>query len=380
MWWAGGRRHRREPLLGVVVPAYGVEHWLPEALDSLLTSTHRPLDVVVVDDGSPDASGEIAEEYAARDDRVRVVHTPNGGLGAARNVGAAHVRGDYLTFLDSDDVVPAAAYATVVAELEGSGSDFATGSVLRWEAPPPAGLGLHEPPWMHRLHHPRRTGITVDEHPEILGDVFAWNKVFRRSFWDGAGLSWPEGVRYEDQPTTTRAYLAGRFDVLPNVVYHWRIRADGSSITQQRSSLEDLTDRWATKRMSLDAVREHGDPAVASVFLDRVLAGDLHRYFTGIPGCDDAWWELLAAGVRELWADRSLVHSGLPPVHRLTGWLVEQDRRRDAAAVMEWFGRVGPPAPQAERGGVRVLAVPPEVLDVGSVPPVALEIRAHERT
>ncbi|WP_248580107.1 glycosyltransferase family 2 protein [Nocardioides sp. InS609-2] len=379
MKWAARRRHRREPTLGVVVPAYGVEHWLPESLDSLLSSSHHELDVVVVDDGSPDASGEIAEEYAARDARVRVVHTDNGGLGAARNVGTAHVRGDYLTFLDSDDVVPASAYATLVGELENTGSDFATGSIFRWEAPPPAGAGLHEPPWMHRLHNPARRGITAREHPEILGDVFAWNKVFRRSFWDEAGLAWPEGVRYEDQPTTTRAYLSGRFDVLPNVVYHWRIRTDGTSITQQRSSLQDLTDRWETKRMSLAAVREYDDPSVSAVFLDRVLAGDLHRYFTAIPGCDDAWWELLVSGARELWGDRSLVLSGLPPVHRLTGWLVEQDRRADAAAVMDWIARVGAPAPQTDRDGVRCLDVPAEVLDPTGVDPAALAIRAHER-
>ena len=379
MKWAARRRHRREPTLGVVVPAYGVEQWLPEALDSVLSASHRELDVVVVDDGSPDASGEIAEEYAARDARVRVVHTDNGGLGAARNVGTAHVRGDYLAFLDSDDVVPAAAYATLVGELEQSGSDFATGSILRWEAPPPDGAGLHEPPWMHRLHHPARPGITAREHPEILGDVFAWNKVFRRSFWDEAALSWPEGTRYEDQPTTTRAYLAGRFDVLPNLVYHWRIRTDGTSITQQRSTLADLTDRWETKRMSLAAVREYDDPSVSAVFLDRVLAGDLHRYFTGIPGCEDAWWDLLVAGVREFWGDHSLVLSGLPPVHRLTGWLVEQDRRADAAAVMGWFDRVGAPAPQTDRDGVRCLDVPLDVLDPTGVDPAALAVRADER-
>ena len=109
----------------------------------------------------------------------------------------------------------------------------------------------------------------------MLGDVFAWNKLFRRSFWDSAGLSWPEGVRYEDQPTTTRAFLAGTFDVLPAIVYHWRIREDGSSITQQRGSVRDLTDRWETKRMSYAAVHAAGDARVESVFVDRVLAGDL---------------------------------------------------------------------------------------------------------
>ncbi len=362
-------RVHRAPLVSVVVPAYGVEAWLGECLDSLLAQEHRALEVVVVDDGSPDRSAAIAEGYAARDDRVRVVRRPNGGLGAARNTGVASATGEYLAFADSDDVVPPAAYATLVAALERSGSDFATGSCVRWESD-----GLHEPPWMRRLHTPPRRGATVAEHPELLGDVFAWNKLFRRSWWDAQGLSWPEGVRYEDQPTTTRAFLAGRFDVLDEVVYHWRIRAEGTSITQQRSSLADLRDRAATKLDSLAAVRAHGDPDVEAVFVDRVLAGDLHRYFVEIPGCDDAWWHLLRGMVADIWTDRSLVDSGLPPVHRLVGWLVEQDRREDAAAVIRWFLALDGPAPRAGRR----LAVPPEVLDPASVPPSALAVRPHE--
>ena len=184
---------------------------------------------------------------------------------------------------------------------------------------------------MRRLHSSRSAGV-IDEHPEILGDVFAWNKLFRRSTsGTQPDLRWPEGIRYEDQPTTTRAYLrARRFDVLPDVVYRWRIRTDGSSITQQRSSLADLRDRWQTKEMALSSVEEYGAPRVTAVFRDRVLAGDLHRYFAEIPGCHDDWWGLLVSGVQAFWGDRSLTHSGLPPVHRLTGWLVEQDRREDA--------------------------------------------------
>jgi glycosyltransferase involved in cell wall biosynthesis len=355
--------------VSVVVPVYDVERWLPESLDSLLGQDGVDLQVVVVDDGSPDGSGAIADEYAARDDRVTVLHVPNGGLGSARNVGTERVTGEYLGFLDSDDVLPRGALATLATTLEESGSDFVTGSVVRWEPD-----GLHEPPWMRRLHRERRTGITAREHPEILGDVFAWNKLFRTSFWRGQGLEWPEGVRYEDQPTTTRAYLAGAFDVVPDVVYHWRIRRDGSSITQQRASLTDLRDRWRTKRMALDAVQEYDDPGTSAYFLDRVLAGDLHRYFVEIPDAPDEWWRLLVDGVHDLWGERSLVHSGLPPVHRLVGWLVEQDRRADAESVVRWVHTLDGPAP---REGDH-LVVPPDVLDVSDVDTAALALRDHE--
>ena len=186
--------------------------------------------------------------------------------------------------------------------------------------------------------------------------MFAWNKLFRTEFWRDTGLAWPEGVRYEDQPTTTRAYLrARRFGVIPEVVYHWRIRTDGTSITQQRSSLEDLRDRWETKLTSLRCVEEYDAAKVTEVFRDRVLAGDLHRYFAEIPGCSDEWWELLRSGVRSIWGSRSLTHSGLLPVDRLVGWLVEQGRRDEAAAVVELRPRAGPPGgPRRDPRGARL--------------------------
>lgn len=354
-----------QPVIGVVVPVYDVADLLPACLDSILAQTHADLHVVVVDDGSRDASGAIADDYAARDARVEVVHTANHGLGAARNEGIRRVRGEYLAFADSDDAMPPGALATLLASLEGSGSDFATGSVARWE-----GEALTEPPWMARLHTPGRTGLVVADHPEVMGDVFAWNKLFRRTFWDGAGLDWPEGLRYEDQPTLTRAYLAGRFDVLSGVVYHWRIRSDGSSITQQRSSLADLRDRFTTKEMSLASVEEYVASAVAEgdragraahvrdVFLDRVLAGDLHRYFDEIPGCTEEWWALLVEGVRALWGDRGLTGSVLTPAYRLVGWLVLHGRREQAAAVVAWMRAHRTPLPRRRTLRGTVLDVP----------------------
>ena len=367
-WW------RRSPLVGVVVPAYGVEGWIDECLASLVAQTHRRWEAVVVDDGSPDRSGEIAEQWARRDERIRVVHTENAGLGAARNTGVRHVGGDYLAFLDSDDALPPTAYADLVRSLERSGSDFATGSVARW-----VGGERTEPRWMRRLHRPPGSGMRIEDRPQLLGDVFAWNKLWRRTSWDGAGLSWPEGTRYEDQPTTTRSFLGGRFDVLDAIVYAWRVRE--GSITESRTSVEDLRDRLATKRASLASVREHASTAVEEVFLERVMPGDLWRYFLQVPGCTDEWWRLLQAGVQELWAQRSLVHSDLPPVHRLAGWLVEQDRRDDVVRLIDWhrsLGRERAPRVQDPATGAWRIAVPPEVLDEATVDPAALAVRPHE--
>lgn len=360
----------------MVVPVYDVEAYLPACLDSVLASAWADLEVVVVDDGSTDGSGAVADDYAGRDPRVRVVHTVNRGLGAARNEGLRHTTGPLVTFADSDDTVPATAYDVLHRQLARSGCDFVTGSIAWWF--PGAERELVEPPWMRRLHR-TRAALVVDQHPELLGDVFAWNKLFRRDFWDGAGLSWVEGHRYEDQPTTTAAYLrARRFGVVPEVVYHWRQRADGTSITQQRGSLDDLRDRWATKRMARASVLDYGSDKVTRVFQDKVLPGDLHRYFLHIPDADDEWYALLEAGVRELFGARSLTRSGLPPVHRLTGWLVEQGRRDDAARVMSYVATLAPGerVPRTEDAAGRRLD--PPVLDPRSVDRSALALRDDE--
>lgn len=93
------------PLVSVIVPMYNVEKYLPACVDSLLAQTLADMEIILVDDGSPDRSGQIAEEYSQRDSRVRVVHRENGGLGPARNSGLEVARGEYVGFVDSDDWV-----------------------------------------------------------------------------------------------------------------------------------------------------------------------------------------------------------------------------------------------------------------------------------
>jgi len=362
--------------VSLVVPAYDVADFLPACLDSILAQTFEDLEVVVVDDGSPDASGDIAEAYAARDPRVRVLHIANRGLGGARNEGMRHVRGELLGFADSDDLLPPDAIARMVEAQRADGADFVVGGVerLQGDGDDVELVGL---PWMRRLHRERRT-VAIEEHPEILGDVFAWNKLFHRDFVAAGALHWPERLRYEDQPATTEAYLrARRFTVIPEVVYHWRVREDGSSITQQRATLADLRDRWRTKQMSLDAVQAHGSAKVTRIFRNRVLPGDLARYFTEIPGCQDEWWQELRAGVAHFWdAEWPITATRMAPVFRLVGWLVVQDRREDAAAVVTYARELGRPLDRVREPDHVRIDVP--VLDLAGVDPAALRLHPEE--
>ena len=107
-----------QTVISVIVPIYKVEQYLRQCVDSILNQTHSALEVILVDDGSPDGSGKICDEYAARDSRVRVIHKKNGGLSDARNAGIDIAQGDYIAFVDSDDWLEPDTYESMLAAME----------------------------------------------------------------------------------------------------------------------------------------------------------------------------------------------------------------------------------------------------------------------
>lgn len=115
------------PKLSVVVPVYNVEKYIGEMIESLQKQTLRDLQIILVDDGSPDRSGEICDEYAAKDDRITVIHKPNGGVGAARNDGLDAATGEWIVFCDSDDWVEPDAFEKLVDAGEKAGADVVFG-------------------------------------------------------------------------------------------------------------------------------------------------------------------------------------------------------------------------------------------------------------
>lgn len=113
------------PMISVIVPVYRAEAFLRKCTDSILRQSHQDLELLLIDDGSPDGSGALCDAIAAEDSRVRVFHKPNGGVSSARNLGLGEARGEYIAFVDSDDYLEPQALALLLTALRESGADSA---------------------------------------------------------------------------------------------------------------------------------------------------------------------------------------------------------------------------------------------------------------
>lgn len=215
------------PRFSVIVPVYQVQAYLHACLESVLEQSYGDFELIVVDDCSPDGSGEIADAMAAGDARVGVVHLPeNTGLGRARNAGMARAEGDYLIFLDSDDTMAAGALQAVADRLAAT----AEPDVLVYD--------YDRTYWDGRAERNQFAAIvaetgpevfTLDERPELLRLIMvAWNKAYRREFVEKLPLTFPAGY-YEDTPFTYPVLLAAEtIAVLDRVCVHYRQRRRGS--------------------------------------------------------------------------------------------------------------------------------------------------------
>ncbi len=168
------------PRFSVIVPAYKVQAYLHECLESVLGQSYPDLEVIAVDDCSPDACGALVDEFAARDARVRPVHLPeNGGVGRARNAGVEHATGDYLVFLDGDDTLAPDALRAIADRIKEAGDPdvvvydhahaFWTGALVR-------------SPFLGQLTEQGPVPFRLDDRPGLLKlPLVAWNKAYRRS-------------------------------------------------------------------------------------------------------------------------------------------------------------------------------------------------------
>lgn len=233
-------------LISVIMPVYKVESYLAESIESVLNQDHRNLELILIDDGSPDRSGQICDDYAAKDSRVRVIHQKNAGAAAAKNAGLRITSGTYLLFVDSDDYLQPNVLGymlKVLKEHDADAAQFSFRDVYLTHADPQ----ILEPCVLNEKAY--LTRFTKDWTCALL-----WNKLYKRSLFEG--IFFEEGHKIDDEYFTYRGFLEPCKVVLDDtVIYNYRKRASSvmSSPEAGEQRILDCIDAIASRRKTVTA-------------------------------------------------------------------------------------------------------------------------------
>lgn len=232
-----------EPFISVIIPVYKVEQYLERCVESVRNQTYQNIEIILVDDGSPDACPQMCEEFAAKDERIRVIHQENKGLSGARNTGIDHAKGEYLAFLDSDDLWSVHFLESLYRALKEHDADIAQ---CRWEY-------MHGDCIIEAYDaNAKRECFTGRE---MLANLYiqtgayyvvAWNKLYKKELFEN--IRYPEGRINEDEATTYKLFdQAKKCVVVDNALYGYFVGSGSTSITRSGFNLKKLDFRLAQK-------------------------------------------------------------------------------------------------------------------------------------
>ncbi|GAB3648662.1 glycosyltransferase family 2 protein [Glycomyces tarimensis] len=248
------------PSLSIVIPVYRAEDYLAGCLDSIVGGGGEQLEIVLADDCSPDGSRAIADRYAQRDRRVRVVSTPeNAGSGPARNYGLTHATGEYVWFVDADDELKPGAVDRVITALTADEERPDVVLVQHEKVRDTGAVEVGELGDLAERCPVDPTGFTLEEWPQIVDYTHTpWTKVSRREFLTAIDLDFPSGW-YTDIPWTYGLFRrAKRMAVVTECCYQWIQRA-GSSITRTRDDRHfDVFTQWHRVWDDFEGVQDQG--------------------------------------------------------------------------------------------------------------------------
>ncbi len=237
--------------VSVIVPVYNVEAFLPRCLDSIVGQTLREIEIICVDDQSPDRSIDILNAYAAKDERIRIIRQENRGLGGARNAGFEAAEGEYILYVDSDDWIDADYCEKLYNAAAAAGADVACAS-LRKERP-------SYDKWILRVEE----SLTLDDAQAKFAACFCppnfcvVNKLMRRSLLDGMNLRFREKVCYEDVEYIMRVIAeSGTMVTVPDITYHYMV--NGSGITKSAQTPKKQADKYNAHKAFVAYMDSHG--------------------------------------------------------------------------------------------------------------------------
>lgn len=250
-------------LISVIVPVYNVSEYLEECCRAIISQTYSNLEIILVDDGSTDGSDKICDYYEKLDDRIKVIHKPNGGLSSARNSGLEIASGSYISFIDSDDYPRQEMMEKLVSCFDSYDLDVVCCNYSSTKTP-------------NKLDG-RISVLGKNKAISYLLDdggyrCFAWNKMYRRSMFKN--IKYPEGKLFEDIGTTYKIFkISNRVCYINEDLYYYRQRESSITSVNYNSKSKDVID-------AINFVLKDSSQILNKDEYSRLTAGYCHYYLS----------------------------------------------------------------------------------------------------
>lgn len=255
----------KNDLISIIIPVYKVEKYLEKCIESVLKQTYTNLQIILVDDGSPDNCGKICDEYAKKDSRIEVIHKANGGLSDARNVGISKAKGRYIGFVDSDDYIKEDMYEILLNLIKKYDADVSI-------------CNLYDVIDGNECIRNKENGIREYSRIDILKEIlldkniqsYAWNKLYKKELFDE--IKYPIGKKYEDIGTTFYLFeKCNKIVVTSEPEYYYLKRADSLVNNVTESTIFDYTEiiiqRYLYIKQNIKELRKYNNYYLAKTLI-----------------------------------------------------------------------------------------------------------------
>lgn len=276
------------PKVSIIIPVYNDEIYIRQCLDSLINQSLKELEIIIVDDGSTNSAGAICDEYAEKDDRIKVIHKENEGSGIARNFAIKLAQGEFIGFVDSDDWVDSDYFEKMYNSAITNNADISIGEIKRYSDGK-----------MDKCSYTIDKTIMKENSQQAINFQFypgVWDKIYRKDVVINNNIEFAEKLLYQDVPFNFKAlFYANRIVTCPNVFYYYRLNLNSVSY----KSGDVLFNIFKIFDICQDFINKIDSPLLNSNFQEVLNALKIRHYYYYFPRADMSYRKTFLDKIKE---------------------------------------------------------------------------------